>query len=265
MEEAYSYGDEDYNLESWYEFDYSQINKQIVTMSYQETRNPQEQDITTLFLNSDGAVEKAKCVSSDGTEEWYEFSYNSDRQLNYMKRYDEDGDIEITNMKYDNGSLVEVNEDDGDTFYMTYTSEDMLTPIANKAGLMYKCDIIWGIDLDEFNFAYLAGLLGKAPAYLPITTRVYEEGYEYETYYNEWKLDNNDIPTVLISNDKYGSETYKYHWTKTETGINNITNNIKAPNIKATYTINGAKIKGQQKGLNIIRYSDGTTRKIVSK
>lgn len=238
----------------WYEFDYSQMDKQIVTMSYYWGNWAQ---YITLNLNSDGAVEKA--TYDDG--EWYEFSYNSDKQLSRMVRHDEDV-LEITNMTYTNGSLVKVNENDGDAFYIKYTSEEVPTPIENKAGLMYKCDILWGIDLDEFNIVYMAGLLGKAPKYLP-TAQYPNDGYE--THY-EWSLDNNGIPTECRCKSFNSNDIiYKYSWTTTETGINTITDNADVPTIDATYTINGTKVKSQQKGLNIIRYSNGTIRKTISK
>jgi len=254
-DEKSAYGNEEYSSSESYEFDYSQVNKHIVTMIYcYENRTK----YITLNLDSDGAMEKA--TYDDG--EWYEFGYNSDKQLNRMVRHDDDI-LETTNITYNNGSLIKVNEDDGDAFYMTYTSDDIPTPIENKAGLMYKCDMLWGIDLDEFNFAYMAGLLGYAPIYLPIATRS-SDGYENNNY--KWNLDNNGIPTECsYKNSENRDIIYKYSWTTTGTGINTITDNADVPTIDATYTINGTKIKSQQKGLNIIRFSDGTTRKTILK
>lgn len=253
-DEKSAYGNEEYSSSESYEFDYSQVNKHIVTMIYcYENRTK----YITLNLDSDGAMEKA--TYDDG--KWYEFSYNSDKQLNSMVRHDKDI-LETTKIIYNNGSLVKVNEDDGDAFYMTYTSDDIPTPIENKAGLMYKCDMLWGIDLDEFNFAYMAGLLGKAPKYLP-TAQYPNDGYE--THY-EWSLDNNGIPTECRCKSFNSYDIiYKYSWTTTETGINTITDNADVPTIDATYTINGTKVKSQQKGLNIIRYSDGTIHKTILK
>lgn len=242
-----------------YEFDYSQLDKQIVTMKYYY-----ENDIEriVLTLNSDGAAEKA--VFDDG--EWYEFYYNSDRQLNRMVRHDDDI-LEITEMTYDNGSLIRVNEDDGDAFYMTYTSVDTPSPIKNIAGLMYKCDILWMIDLDEFNYVYMAGLLGEAPAYLPLSTREHSKWGDDYVYHYKWELDNNGIPLTCIyntSSETY-SRIYKYSWNTVETGVNNIMTDTEVSSINAKYSINGTKIDTTQKGINIIRYSDGTTRKVISR
>ena len=77
-------------------------------------------------------------------------------------------------------------------------------------------------------------------------------------------LDNNGIPTECRCKSFNSYDIiYKYSWTTTETDINTITDNADVPTIDATYTINGTKVKSQQKGLNIIRYSDGTTRKTI--
>lgn len=243
----YSYGDGVIFTE-WYEFDYSRMDKQIVTMiDYYDNWAR----YITLQLNSDGFVEKA--TYDDG--EWYEFYYNSDKQLSCMIRHDKDI-LETTNITYNNGSLVKVNEDDGDAFYMKYTSAEISTPIDNKAGLMYNCDILWGVDLDEFNYVYIAGLLGKAPVYLPISIN---DSYGIE--YHKWTLDENGIPLECNSNNKI----YKYYWNTTETGINPIIDNAESATIDAIYSINGEKLKAHQKGLNIIRYSDGTIRKKLFK
>lgn len=252
--ETSSYGDGN-PYSDWYIFDYNEIDKRHVTMIYQN--EDWDKQYIDLYLNSDGAV--GTVMYEDG--EWYEFQYNSDKQLSRMIQHHEDGEIETTNMTYDNGSLVKVNGNDGDAYYMSYTSEETLIPIANKAGLMYNCDIFWGIDLDEFNYVYMAGLLGKAPAYLPIATR---DG-NYSTRHYNWNLDDNGIPTECSYNPDSRDITYKYYWTKTETGNNNITDNTKAPTVKGVYTTSGMKTSCQQKGLNIIQFSDGTTRKIVLK
>lgn len=49
------------------------------------------------------------------------------------------------------------------------------------------------------------------------------------------------------------------------TGIENIENRPSASAVNGIYTINGMKINTLQKGINIIKMSDGTTRKVVIK
>ena len=50
---------------------------------------------------------------------------------------------------------------------------------------------------------------------------------------------------------------------ETTTGINGINTENGAKTINAIYSINGAQVNGLQKGLNIVKYSDGTTKKII--
>lgn len=49
------------------------------------------------------------------------------------------------------------------------------------------------------------------------------------------------------------------------TGIENIENRPSASAVNGIYTINGMKINTLQKGINIIKMADGTTRKVVIK
>ena len=49
------------------------------------------------------------------------------------------------------------------------------------------------------------------------------------------------------------------------TGIENIENRPAVNAAEGIYTINGVKINSLQKGINIIKMADGTTRKVVIK
>lgn len=51
--------------------------------------------------------------------------------------------------------------------------------------------------------------------------------------------------------------------TGVATGIENIENRPSASAVNGIYTINGMKINTLQKGINIIKMADGTTRKVV--
>ena len=59
----------------------------------------------------------------------------------------------------------------------------------------------------------------------------------------------------------------KYGVSLTTTGIQEVLtnngNNNGEKTIKAIYTIDGAKVNSLQKGLNIIKYSDGTAKKVI--
>ena len=49
------------------------------------------------------------------------------------------------------------------------------------------------------------------------------------------------------------------------TGIENVENRPAVNAAEGIYTINGVKINSLQKGINIIKMADGTTRKVVIK
>ena len=49
------------------------------------------------------------------------------------------------------------------------------------------------------------------------------------------------------------------------TGISNLTDNKRVAGIETVYSINGARQNGLRRGVNIVRYSDGSARKVVVK
>ena len=58
---------------------------------------------------------------------------------------------------------------------------------------------------------------------------------------------------------------WRLFWVETETGLNEIGNDHLGMenDAIAIYNINGRKLSAPQKGINIIRMSDGTTRKVM--
>ena len=81
----------------------------------------------------------------------------------------------------------------------------------------------------------------------------YKEGY----IFSGWS----SIPSVMPAEDVtvYGSFAVDPNFA----GIDGVTNDEAEP--KAFYSVDGKRIETQQKGINIIRMSDGTTRKVVMK
>lgn len=49
------------------------------------------------------------------------------------------------------------------------------------------------------------------------------------------------------------------------TGVNTVNTNSGVAKVKAVYNINGARLNGLQRGINIVRMTDGTTRKVLVK
>ena len=218
-----------------YTFDYSKIGENKVVMSCKDEYSSYDIE---LVLNEQGFVSKS--YHSNG--EWYEFTYNEDKRIECMKQHHEDGEIEITTMTYTNGDLVKVEENDGDSYQIAYTSGDVTLPIENIANLMYQCDWLWGIDLDEYNYVHLAGLLGMAPAHLPVSIR--EDG---NTQDFTWKLNENGTPVEC----SFGYRTYRYDWNINTTGIDTASQKKSMDN-GGYYNINGQKVAYLTNGIYIL-------------
>ena len=61
--------------------------------------------------------------------------------------------------------------------------------------------------------------------------------------------------------EEYGERVVLY----TSTAIGNVEAETAAPTVVGYYDLSGRRLSGQQRGLNIIRYSDGTSRKVMVK
>lgn len=185
-----------------------------MTMRIVDTENSGDpaDDLTFYMrLNKDGFVTYALEVDGDGNEDTWEFGYNADKQLNYMKR--SEGNNEVTNITYVNGDITKVDmKSDPDEYgyideghwTISYTSENVKSPVANKGGIMLF-DLTFGIDMDEFDVAYFAGLLGKSTKNLPVVRN--EEDFESENY--AWTLNAAGLPTKMVATTEYswGAET----------------------------------------------------------
>lgn len=159
-----------------------------------------------MTLNADGYVKSCTETDYDGDVETWAFGYNSDGQLNYMKR--SEGGNELTSITYSNGNIVktktvsEEEPDESSEYSITYSD------VANK-GCIMLFDATLGIDMDEMEYAYYAGMLGKATKNLP-KSNVDEEG---DTTNFTWTLNSNNLPTKLTASDNYGyCENCIFNW-----------------------------------------------------
>ena len=147
-----------------------------------------------IKLNEKGFARYAyQTKENDSSEEWW-FEYDPADRLRYMKR--SEGGNEVTRIDYDViGDITKVSmrgEESSDDYSISYTNEDITAPIANKGAIMYFDDC-FGIDMDEFEPAYFAGLLGKATAHLPLSNT---SGEETDTF--TWSINENGFPVTLI-------------------------------------------------------------------
>ncbi|WP_235386321.1 leucine-rich repeat domain-containing protein [Prevotellamassilia timonensis] len=83
-------------------------------------------------------------------------------------------------------------------------------------------------------------------------------------------LDYTPLETVyVVDEDAKTAYQVKYPWHEYEivvmqpTGIEEVETEKTAPTIVGYYDLNGKLINGKQRGAVIVRYSDGTTRKVL--
>lgn len=195
-------------------FEYANIKTRIdkspvVRMSIEEK---DEKSVIDMHLGPDGFVREATEYTSstkgDSQERWA-FNYNADGQLCRMER--SEGGWETTTITYQDGDIAKVKmHSEADDEYHTYTigyvspSSERPTPADNK-GCIMMFDATLGIDMDEMQYAYYAGLLGKATRHLPMTLR---EGKEQACY--DWTLNAKGYPTLLKTPDK----SYRFGWNQ---------------------------------------------------
>lgn len=81
-------------------------------------------------------------------------------------------------------------------------------------------DDTFGIDMDEMEYAYFAGLLGKATRQLPVSNDYVrfdpeEDAYSWNKTFS-WTLNAGNLPIKLttVSTDEWGSEeeTFDFAW-----------------------------------------------------
>lgn len=170
-----------------------------------------EKLVLNLFLNKEGFVkhcDETKYHRGDlSRKETWDFTYNNNGQLLSMFRSEGN---ERTTIKYEAGNVVSttekaVNGTRNKTHKVYYTSQSVPSPIVNK-GCIMLFDTTLGIDMDEMQYAYFAGLLGKATKHLPARL-VGNEGEE-ESF--AWHLNASGYPTSMV-------RSHAPNWTNTFT------------------------------------------------
>lgn len=156
-----------------------------------------------ITLNENGfATHAEEYYSSNGREEKddvMEFDYDNDNHLVKFTQLYEQPDI--TTITWKNGDITKVsfveggNSSESWTLTATYTNAAHSNGIENKGCLMFY-DQIYGVDMDDMQYAYFAGLLGKAARHLPMSVTEREDGDEYNVTF-EWILNSNGFPTSM--------------------------------------------------------------------
>ncbi|WP_276894868.1 DUF4595 domain-containing protein [Hallella bergensis] len=156
--------------------------------------------VISINLNDLGYSKYWKCVYDDGDIDEYWFEYNSDGQLKKIKIQNSEGGgtVEYT---YENGNIIssKMTPSDGGTMKISYGS----TPIKNVGSVMILG--MFGIGDDDMQYAYYAGLLGKATVSLPIKNEAYFDGKSSVENYT-WTINDKGLPTKLTT--KYTDSDY---------------------------------------------------------
>lgn len=160
-----------------------------------------DESVVYATLNDLGYSKYWKVVyDEDDVEEfWYE--YNADGQLKKIKVTNDEISATIE-YSYENGNIVGANATPvDDEFWMKWSYGT--TPIKNIGGVM-----IWdtyGSEIEEMQYAYYAGILGKATASLPVKQEAYGDG-ELDTEIYIWTINDKGLPTKLTT--KYTDSDY---------------------------------------------------------
>lgn len=209
------------NSDEKYTFEYPSQPKSTgstttVIMKVNYPKYPEDNYTVKFTIGSNGFASSALQTYVDNTTDTWEFKYNSDGQLNYMKR--SEGDNEITTITYTNGNITGVkmeSDDKSEPAYsasIEYTSQTHQNGIENK-GCIMLFDITIGIDMDEMDVAYYAGLLGRATKRLPLK-KVESESGSNDTYTTvfDWTLNTKGYPTKLSFKDGEYNESVNFGW-----------------------------------------------------
>lgn len=156
-----------------------------------------------VTLNDLGYSKYSKRVYDDGDVDEYWFEYNSDGQLKKIKvqNCEGNGTVEYT---YENGNIVssKMVPAYGGSVKTSYGSD----PIKNVGGVMMLG--MFGLGDEDMQYAYYAGLLGKATVSLPIKNESYFDGESSVENYT-WTINEKGLPTKLTVEwiDSEGSDT----------------------------------------------------------
>lgn len=181
----------------------SRANESDVIIKVDDKAND-EVYMVNVSLNRYGYSEYWKTVWGDGDIEERWFEYNDENQVKKIKistNYGGNGTIEYS---YENGNIVGVKMSpaDGGTMKLTYGN----TPIKNNGGIMIFQ--MFGIEETAIQYAYYAGLLGKATMSLPVKC---ESSFDDETSVENysWTVNDKGLPTKLTTEyvDLEGSYT----------------------------------------------------------
>lgn len=186
-----------------------------VLMKERDSQDPTGGSDIYMELDKNGFVTYAYQVylDDDDVDEW-SFEYNADGYLTKVYRTESEKTTTIT---YTNGDIEKVASVDEDNYRheytFAYTNDKYTSPVANKGCIMLYDDA-YGIDLDEMEIVYYAGMLGKATKNLPMgaTYKGSEGSSSYtDVYTYNWEFNANQLPTKFwVDNESWDVLTFTW-------------------------------------------------------
>lgn len=173
---------------STYTFDYSGSKEYEVVMT---SRWHSDNDVTRTYfdLNENGfATRVYQEIHEDGGiyQVNVNVQYNSDNQVKALS-FTYPGGGRTSTIDYRDGNIVTVtNKETGEP---TETSTYTYTEYENK-GNFALFDDMYDIDIEEVEYAFFAGILGRAPKYLLDASNDGDYTYSYT-----WTIDENGLST----------------------------------------------------------------------
>ncbi len=174
-----------------------------------------------MTIGRNGFVTKAYVKFKNQGEHEYEegewtLSYDNDGHL--IKAYhdyaDEQGEDDYTiTLQWKDGNIIKTYKDNGwDSYSYSYTSASYPSAIKNK-GAIFMFESVYPIEVYDLEWVYYAGMLGKGPKDLAVSSSELDDGETYTTNYI-WTLDQNGYPTVfdVEDDDHPGSSTLRFRW-----------------------------------------------------
>lgn len=241
-----------------YTFDYGKVAQKTLLLTRKE-KNYNEVTVYTFTLNDEGNVVKATETENGKVDEtYYTFEYADGYMVNYKQiRPDE---VEESKITYSEGKITKIENIDGASASENDTETFEYGNVA-YLGNLPVFDGVFGIDLDDLEFAFMAGYMGKAPSELPVKS-VDTSMYGSDTTTYDWTVDADGYVTKLEEKeaDSSWSEIIVFNWAEVS-GVDSI--EISGEGASRYYTIDGCPANADTKGLVIERKADGTTVKHI--
>lgn len=163
-----------------------------------------------LRIGKLGFAEYAEEVEYNGnkvedTDYWW-FTYTPEGRLSKIEHTDENGEQIV--FTYVDGNMVNMKLTNRDGDDLETTVSYGTKPVSNVGGIMLF-DEIFNTDMDEMEYAYYAGLLGKSTVDLPQSAQHRTGKYTQNVTFS-WTLDTEGYPVSMTpSNEPF---SYTFAW-----------------------------------------------------